>query len=769
MKKIVSLLLAAVMLVSVVPTAFAADTQDHSLGTQVVFTAENNENYTITVPASLNPGQSGTVTLEGYWPDSKTVTVTAEKTVTLKNSIKAADTKTLNVSFLGISEAGSNTSKQTFTEPVSVEGISNALFGKWNGKFNYNVESTEQIQGKNPALNPDDGSTPVDGEEYAHGDYVYTYSEVDEGWAVAINEEVTDCDQTSYGAILESINGKPIISLENTFEACEKLSTAPAIPDSVTNMKHTFLNCNLIEAPVIPDGVTNMCGTFEQCDDLTKAPVIPSSVTNMQGTFAECHGLKGTTIEINANPDEYSNCFSNIIMNTITLTGTSTMLDEIRATGIWDDMPPADDEQYTYGDYIYTYSAADEGWEVFINREVTDWNQTSYGAILESINGWPVVSMRETFANCVNLTEAPVIPDSVTHMFQTFMLCESLTETPVLPENVIDMCGTFAECTSLTEAPVIPDSVTDMDYTFNGCINLRTYVGSTDADGDFSNYVIPNRVGYMRDTFAGCRSLTKAPAIPDSVGVMDRTFLECTSLTQAPVIPDNVADIGGTFAECTSLNGIIEINTNPNDYEDCFYNVDMTNITLTGTSTMLNEIGDTGLNYTSGNNSDLNPDDGSTPIDVEEYAYGDYVYTYSEADGGWTVAINEEVTDYDQTSYGVILESINSKPITSMYETFTYCGNLTEAPIIPAGVTNMEATFYFCESLMEAPVIPDSVINMDYTFAGCTSLTGTVEINANPDSYDKCFCDVDMTNITLIGSSTILNGIGTTGLNYTVQ
>ena len=142
MKKAISFVLAALMLVSAVPTALA--TNDYTQGTQVVYTATGSESYTITVPASLNPGQSGTVTLDGYWPDSKTVTVTAEKTVTLKNSIKAADTKTLNVTFLGISEAGSNTSKQTFTEPVSVEGISNALFGTWSGKFNYNVDSTEE-------------------------------------------------------------------------------------------------------------------------------------------------------------------------------------------------------------------------------------------------------------------------------------------------------------------------------------------------------------------------------------------------------------------------------------------------------------------------------------------------------------------------------------------------------------------------------------------------------------------------------------------------
>ena len=147
MKKVFSLLLAVLMLVSALPVAYAADTNDHSQGTQVVFEAANSESYTITVPASLKPGQGGTVTLAGEWPDNKTISVTADKTVTLTNSIKAADTKTLNVTFLGISEAGSNTSKQTFTEPVSVEGISNALFGTWSGHFYYTV-GTEIREGE---------------------------------------------------------------------------------------------------------------------------------------------------------------------------------------------------------------------------------------------------------------------------------------------------------------------------------------------------------------------------------------------------------------------------------------------------------------------------------------------------------------------------------------------------------------------------------------------------------------------------------------------
>ena len=197
MKRIVSLLLAGVMMVSAVPVTYAADTQDYSMGTKVTFTAANNENYTITVPAALNPGQSGTVTLDGYWPDSKTVTVTAEKTVTLKNSIKAADTKTLNVTFLGISEAGSNTSKQTFTEPVSVEGISNALFGTWSGKFNYNVDSVEEEVP--PAENyigtvSADNTITLSGVESA-GTYTLRYANANgalENYADICSLEVTD-------------------------------------------------------------------------------------------------------------------------------------------------------------------------------------------------------------------------------------------------------------------------------------------------------------------------------------------------------------------------------------------------------------------------------------------------------------------------------------------------------------------------------------------------------------------------------------------------
>ena len=141
MKKIISFSLAVIMLLSVCPMVYAADV-DYQQGTAVEYVADNDANreYTITVPAQLAPGASGTVTLSGKWASNETVKVTADANVVLTNSINDADTKTLDVTFLGIEKAGNNNEAKTYTEAVSVAGIDNALFGTWSGKFNYNVE-----------------------------------------------------------------------------------------------------------------------------------------------------------------------------------------------------------------------------------------------------------------------------------------------------------------------------------------------------------------------------------------------------------------------------------------------------------------------------------------------------------------------------------------------------------------------------------------------------------------------------------------------------
>ena len=302
MKRIFSFLLAILLLVSAIPTALA--TNDYSQGTQVVYQATGSESYTITVPAQLAPGGNGTVTLSGTWADNRIVTVTADPTVTLTNSIKAEDQKVLNVHFDGISEAGSNTTSQTFTQGISVDGITDALFGTWSGKFNYNVVMSNVAGGDSGTtepsdpdtgddvitdLNPDDGTTPADGDVYTAGDYKYTYYNAKSGWSVTINTEVTDKKQTSYGAILESINGEPVTNMAYTFYSCTSLTTAPEIPASVTNMEGTFDGCTgLTAAPEIPASVTNMNGTFYDCRGLTGEIELPCSLASQNYTYSNC-------------------------------------------------------------------------------------------------------------------------------------------------------------------------------------------------------------------------------------------------------------------------------------------------------------------------------------------------------------------------------------------------------------------------------------------------------------------------------------------------
>ncbi|MBR3613574.1 MAG: leucine-rich repeat domain-containing protein [Clostridia bacterium] len=232
---------------------------------------------------------------------------------------------------------------------------------------------------------------------------------------------------------------------------------------------------------------------------------------------------------------------------------------------------------YMYGDYYYIYIG--DGWAVFLatedgliseiatatDFEFTDTYQTSYGPILDSINNKPVTNLLSTFEGCDYLVTSPKLPSGLLSMDCSFMGCDSLVTAPEIPESVTYMSHVFYGCKSLKKAPDIPNNVTSLDYTF-----------------------------------ADCTSLTSAPEIPSSVSSMGSTFSQCTALTQAPVIPSSVTYMENTFSNCTGLTGEITINANPTTYNSCFFKVDFTkqNLTLKGESTMLDELGATGNNYT---------------------------------------------------------------------------------------------------------------------------------------------------------------------------
>lgn len=141
MKKILFVLIVFIMVFSTNTFAFATNPTEAS--TNVTYEGKGVEEYTITVPATLSPGDSGNIILKGTYSSNRQVIVSCDTSVTLTNSIKATDVKTLAVTFEGITLAGNNNVEVSSTKAVSVESISDALFGSWTGTFKYAVSISD--------------------------------------------------------------------------------------------------------------------------------------------------------------------------------------------------------------------------------------------------------------------------------------------------------------------------------------------------------------------------------------------------------------------------------------------------------------------------------------------------------------------------------------------------------------------------------------------------------------------------------------------------
>ena len=336
-----------------------------------------------------------------------------------------------------------------------------------------------------PSLNPDDGTEPQTGDTYICGDYEYGYNIVYDserqswfqggsmdGWHVRL----LDKTKSSYGNILESINGKPIVNISNLYNGCTELTTAPKIPNSVTNMY----------------------AAFEGCTKLSSLPVIGENVESLQRAFYGCTNVTGT-ITVHAEATNYDSCFYGIDMSKISIDGNAeyvykykyvatgsnvfdvTMIGLDFASGIYvvggqknqygkiaqpsaiylpgDELPTLKNgDTYFYGDYIYTYNtyydvdlktwASDSinGWSV----RVRDVNQASYGEILQSVRDKNITSLWATFYNCVNLVTVPQLPNTVTEMGYTFKNCINLTNVNiVMPNSISNIYEVFSGCSSL--------------------------------------------------------------------------------------------------------------------------------------------------------------------------------------------------------------------------------------------------------------------------------------------------------------------------------
>ncbi len=231
------------------------------------------------------------------------------------------------------------------------------------------------------------------------------------------------------------------------------------------------------------------------------------------------------------------------------------------------------------GDYYYTG-------ETKTLESCSECNPT--GTVTYAVTGGSITFDKATgtVTDCDTSVTAANIPSKIDGVAVTsigsiaFYNCKNLTNITI-PNSVTSIGGcAFEGCVCLTSV-TIPSSVTSIArYAFSGCTSLTSInvaaanTAYSSVDGvlfnkdktelvlypegrPYASYSIPSSVTSIGNyAFSGCTSLTSI-SIPDSVtSIGDSAFRNCTSLTSVD-IPNSVTSIGdAAFYDCTGLTSI---------------------------------------------------------------------------------------------------------------------------------------------------------------------------------------------------------------------
>ena len=181
------------------------------------------------------------------------------------------------------------------------------------------------------------------------------------------------------------------------------------------------------------------------------------------------------------------------------------------------------------------------------------------------------IDLTNTFEDCVNLVDGKdtsgnnvmSFVHSTAEMKETFKNCIRMSESPVINANnaVVTMTDTFAKCNQLKTVnsfTALNGSTVKMVRTYKDCESLKSVYGASDING--------KSVVYMLGTFENCKNLSYVykllPKNADGEVYLEDTFRNCTSLKSIIIEAKCLKHVSKIFAGCTSLERVEFMNTN---------------------------------------------------------------------------------------------------------------------------------------------------------------------------------------------------------------
>ena len=544
-----------------------------------------------------------------------------------------------------------------------------------------------------------------------------------------------------------------VIDMDLTFEDCYNLVNAPDMSNanSLINMANTFAYCsNLVNVGQIPNSVIDMSGTFGYCYNLVNAPDIPYNVEKLYGKndgggsgaiFGYCYNLVG---DINIYSEK-------IYIAKNTFVGTSLEKNvyipfKYQENGsktlykIYDDV---NNVEYLVDKNPVTSWV---GCDIFYNNGIADFNNNVDYIYIASRNN-----------NYVNGT---IYYKNYSNSRFNYSVSEHPDYEYVINYNKGDYSTTynaFIEAGYSTEYRVngallmdlYYDELEDWRYDIldNGVRLLYEYLNKTNPD-----LIVPaNRteinVGTWENSadapFQNVQQFNSVDLnnVPFKNNSMDYAFHNSSNLTTVTNINENVINMNQTFVQCINLENAPTIPNSVTDMGGTFtYCLKLKNIDLNNCTNLVNMSG----TFESCRDLVNAPVIPNSVVDMS----GTFLYCHNIIDAP---VIPENVTNMANTFFGCEnLANISSIPnsVTNMYGTFYDCKNLVNIPVIPNSVNDMSGTFYNCSNLITAPVIPNSV-NTIYgefmfinggLFEGCANLEGDIYIySENISDASQCF------------------------------